>query len=194
MLVDREPPLISSLGRNLLLAEQARAQHRSVHSAGGGTAAGPLSPGARPQRLLLAASPGGGRQHVQLGGHVQGPDGADAGHQTRARHLSHVRKVLSCYDSLSTLRLETAISCSGPSDPRLFTLLENDEMAQAAHHVSEALRYSIQYYKDATAGLRTGFGMGYGPGGPGTRGGKRTGEVAMFGGGHSRPPPKYPRH
>ena len=26
--------------------------------------------------------------------------------------------------------LDAAISCSGPSDPRLFTLLENDEMAQ----------------------------------------------------------------
>ena len=28
--------------------------------------------------------------------------------------------------------LDSAISCSGPSDPRLFTLLENDEMAQVS--------------------------------------------------------------
>ena len=26
--------------------------------------------------------------------------------------------------------LDAAITCNGPSDPRLFTLLENDEMAQ----------------------------------------------------------------
>ena len=26
--------------------------------------------------------------------------------------------------------LDTAITCSGPQDPRLFTLLENDQMAQ----------------------------------------------------------------
>ena len=26
--------------------------------------------------------------------------------------------------------LDTAITCTGPQDPRLFTLLENDEMAQ----------------------------------------------------------------
>ena len=26
--------------------------------------------------------------------------------------------------------LDTAITCTGPQDPRLFTLLENDQMAQ----------------------------------------------------------------
>ena len=67
-------------------------------------------------------------------------------------------------------------------------------MAQAAHHVSEALRYAIQYYKEATAGIRTGFGMGYGPTGPGAAGGKRPYDYAKFGGGYSRPPSKYPRH
>ena len=29
--------------------------------------------------------------------------------------------------------LDSAITCSGPSDPRLFTLLENDEMAQVCY-------------------------------------------------------------
>ena len=70
-------------------------------------------------------------------------------------------------------------------------------MAQAAHHVSEALRYAIQYYKEATAGMRTGFGMGYGPvgpGGPGGPGGKRPYDYGKFGGGYSRPPSKYPRY
>eukprot|EP00090_Calanus_glacialis_P000637 TRINITY_DN10415_c0_g1_i1.p1 TRINITY_DN10415_c0_g1~~TRINITY_DN10415_c0_g1_i1.p1 ORF type:complete len:938 (+),score=322.63 TRINITY_DN10415_c0_g1_i1:89-2902(+) len=95
--------------------------------------------------------------------------------------------------------LDTAIASQGPADPRLFTLLENDEMAQAAHHVSEALRYSIQYYKEATANLRGGgFGMGYGPAGPqGGRGGhgKRPyDDYANFGGGYSRPPSKQQRH
>ena len=31
--------------------------------------------------------------------------------------------------------LDSAISCSGPSDPRLFTLLENDEMAQVGTRI-----------------------------------------------------------
>jgi len=35
----------------------------------------------------------------------------------------------------------------GPSDPRLYHLLENDTMAQAAHHVSEALKCAINYYR-----------------------------------------------
>jgi len=48
--------------------------------------------------------------------------------------------------------LDTAVTSTGPTDPRLFTLLECDEMAQAAHHVSEALRYAIQYYKEKRAG------------------------------------------
>ncbi|XP_023321158.1 uncharacterized protein LOC111695917 isoform X2 [Eurytemora carolleeae] len=42
--------------------------------------------------------------------------------------------------------LDTAMSCTGPSDPRLYHLLENDTMAQAAHHVSEALKCAINYY------------------------------------------------
>ena len=29
--------------------------------------------------------------------------------------------------------LDTAITCTGPQDPRLFTLLENDEMAQVGY-------------------------------------------------------------
>lgn len=29
--------------------------------------------------------------------------------------------------------LDTAITCSGPQDPRLFTLLENDQMAQVKY-------------------------------------------------------------
>jgi len=92
--------------------------------------------------------------------------------------------------------LDTAIASQGPADPRLFTLLENDEMAQAAHHVSEALRYSIQYYKEATANLRGGgFGMGYGPAGPqGGRGKRPYDDYANFGGGYSRPPSKQQRH
>ena len=58
--------------------------------------------------------------------------------------------------------------------------------------MSEALRYAIQYYKEATAGMRTGFGMGYGPTGPppgqGGRGGhKRSYDYSQFGGGYSRP-------
>ena len=59
--------------------------------------------------------------------------------------------------------------------------------------MSEALRYAIQYYKEATAGMRTGFGMGYGPQGPGPMmggpcgpGGKRP--YNDWGGGYSRPP------
>merc|ERR1719300_2190557 len=86
--------------------------------------------------------------------------------------------------------LDTAISSQGPADPRLFTLLENDDMAQAAHHVSEALRYAIQYYKEATAGMRSGFGMGmgYGAMGPGQQGQKRN--YSNFGGGYPRPPKK----
>ena len=34
--------------------------------------------------------------------------------------------------------LDTAITCTGPQDPRLFTLLENDQMAQ--------VRYKYNYY------------------------------------------------
>jgi len=89
--------------------------------------------------------------------------------------------------------LDTAIASQGPADPRLVTLLENDEMAQAAHHVSEALRYSIQYYKEATANMRGGgFGMGYGPGGPQGMRGKRS--FDDFGGGYSRHPSKQQRY
>jgi len=92
--------------------------------------------------------------------------------------------------------LDTAIASQGPADHRLFTLLENDEMAQAAHHVSEALRYSIQYYKEATSNLRGGgFGMGYGPAGPQRGRGKRSyDDYANFGGGYSRPPSKHQRY
>jgi len=92
--------------------------------------------------------------------------------------------------------LDTAIASQGPADPRLFSLLENDEMAQAAHHVSEALRYSIQYYKEATANMRGGgFGMGYGPAGPqGGRGKRPFDDYANFGGGYSRPPSKQQRY
>merc|ERR1712173_535576 len=92
--------------------------------------------------------------------------------------------------------LDTAIASQGPADPRLVTLLENDEMAQAAHHVSEALRYSIQYYKEATANMRGGgFGMGYGPAGPqGGRGKRPFDDYANFGGGYSRPPSKQQRY
>jgi len=61
--------------------------------------------------------------------------------------------------------LDSAISSSGPSDPRLFTLLENDDMAQAAHHVAEALRHAIQYYKEASQ--EASYGRGYGSAGPG---------------------------
>ena len=58
--------------------------------------------------------------------------------------------------------------------------------------MSEALRYAIQYYKEATAGMRTGFGMGYGPSGPPT-GAKRPYDYNQFGGGYSRPP-KHPKY
>ena len=33
--------------------------------------------------------------------------------------------------------LDTALASTGPGDPRLYHLLENDEMAQGAHHVSQ---------------------------------------------------------
>jgi hypothetical protein len=38
-------------------------------------------------------------------------------------------------------------SCIGPKDPRLYSLIENDMMAQAAHHVAEALKCAISYYR-----------------------------------------------
>ena len=81
---------------------------------------------------------------------------------------------------------------------------------QGAHHVSEALRYAIQYYKvlmglykrcnqkfiltiqEATHGLTSGFGMGYGSSGP-PQGGKRPYDYNNYGGGYSRPP-KNPRY
>ena len=37
--------------------------------------------------------------------------------------------------------LDTAITCTGPQDPRLFTLLENDQMAQV-------LRQNGNMFKD----------------------------------------------
>jgi len=65
--------------------------------------------------------------------------------------------------------LDTAMSCTGPSDPRLHHLLENDQQAQAAHHISEALKFAIAYYRKKSAGL----GVGYGARGPGGMAPKR---------------------
>jgi len=67
--------------------------------------------------------------------------------------------------------LDTAMSSTGPKDPRLFHLLENDNMAQAAHHVAEALKTAIGYYREKTSGK----GGGYGPRGPGGMAPKRGG-------------------
>lgn len=39
------------------------------------------------------------------------------------------------------------VMLAGPKDPRLFHLLENDSEAQAAHHVAEALKTAIGYYR-----------------------------------------------
>ena len=66
---------------------------------------------------------------------------------------------------------------------------------QAAHHVSEALRYAIQYYKEATAGMRQGFGMGYGPAGPQGAGGSAGPHQRSYewGGGYNRPH-KHPKY
>ena len=86
--------------------------------------------------------------------------------------------------------LDTAASSSGPLDPKLFSLLENDDMAQVAHHVSEALRYAVQYYRygNRTGGsFGQGFGRDYGGGGGFGRGGKRPHDGG-YGGGYSRPP------
>ena len=33
--------------------------------------------------------------------------------------------------------LDTAITCTGPQDPRLFTLLENDQMAQVRYKTTQ---------------------------------------------------------
>merc|ERR1712098_854903 len=77
----------------------------------------------------------------------------------------------------------------------------NDDMAQAAHHVSEALRYALQYYRDATTRTRGGFGMGFGRGYGGGAGFNRGGMGRQgggykrpldgdYGGGYSRPPSK----
>ena len=37
--------------------------------------------------------------------------------------------------------LDTALSSSGPDDPRLYTILENDKMEQGLHHVSQVISY-----------------------------------------------------
>eukprot|EP00088_Acartia_fossae_P051852 TRINITY_DN5832_c0_g1_i10.p1 TRINITY_DN5832_c0_g1~~TRINITY_DN5832_c0_g1_i10.p1 ORF type:complete len:933 (-),score=328.00 TRINITY_DN5832_c0_g1_i10:867-3665(-) len=88
--------------------------------------------------------------------------------------------------------LETCISAQGPMDPRLMNLIENDEMAQAAFHISEALKFSLTHYREKTNRPMSGgmgMGMGFGGmkrpmgGGGGFTGGNGAGFTGGFGGG-----------
>jgi hypothetical protein len=84
--------------------------------------------------------------------------------------------------------LENCIVAAGPLDPRLMLLVENDEMAQAAFHVSEALKFALTHYRERTnqpfSGMRGGGGpmMGQVHGSWGG-GGKRPGMGGMGMGG-----------
>ncbi len=51
--------------------------------------------------------------------------------------------------------LETAVVCTGPTDPSIRDLIEDDHMAQQAHHVSQALQFALDFYKE-----KRGFGAG----------------------------------
>ena len=45
--------------------------------------------------------------------------------------------------------LDTAITCSGPQDPRLFTLLENDQMAQVKDNYQVNMTISKRLKSDS---------------------------------------------
>jgi hypothetical protein len=44
--------------------------------------------------------------------------------------------------------------CLGPLDPRLMMLIQDDEMAQAAFHVSEALKFALTHYRYSIHGRK----------------------------------------
>ena len=57
--------------------------------------------------------------------------------------------------------VDTAYSATGPQDPTLFSLIQDDESAQRAFHVSEALKVAVQHYKkrrEDRAKKKSGFG------------------------------------
>ncbi len=44
--------------------------------------------------------------------------------------------------------VEVAATASGPRDPSLMHLIEDDAMAQQAHHISQALQFALDFYKE----------------------------------------------
>ena len=52
----------------------------------------------------------------------------------------------------------------------------------------------IYFNQEATAGLNSGFGMGYGASGPPSGGNKRPYDFNNYGGGYSRPPKQYRKY
>ena len=64
--------------------------------------------------------------------------------------------------------VEGAILSTGPSDPILYSLIQNDDLAHKAHHIAAALHVALERYAEMKRGLG-GFGMGRGRGGYGQK-------------------------
>jgi len=63
---------------------------------------------------------------------------------------------------------DEALSVSGPADPRIFRIIQNDENAQMAFHIHKALGYALDEYKKVTGRVMpanySGFGDVFGAG------------------------------
>ena len=55
--------------------------------------------------------------------------------------------------------LDTAITCTGPQDPRLFTLLENDQMAQVKDNYQVNMHISKRLKNDSRPNVVQGEGI-----------------------------------
>ena len=59
--------------------------------------------------------------------------------------------------------VETAIKASGPADPQIRRMIDNDQMAQQAHHISTALKMAVEAYKQKSTESGNGYGGGAEP-------------------------------